>query len=136
MKERLLAVTAHFPGHTRKRRHAAAVLANFNDPGRGKLPKAGLQLGGEFHDQIINEIRKCSTIFCGYYYRISTSWDSSGPQRAAGPEAPEGGRHACAAGRRKYRRARAKTRRPGAPGRRWQKRRADRRHAVVRSNRD
>lgn len=49
MQERLLAVSAYFPGHSRKRRNAAAVLAHFDNPGGGKLLEAGLQFSGEFH---------------------------------------------------------------------------------------
>jgi len=39
------------------------VLANFNDPGGGKLLVAGLQLSGEFHNAIIKEILSCKSIF-------------------------------------------------------------------------
>jgi hypothetical protein len=58
MQQGLFAATAHFPGHARKRRDAAAVLANFNDPGGGKLLEASLQFSREFHVLIINEIRR------------------------------------------------------------------------------
>jgi len=54
MKQRLLAFTAHLSGHSGKRGNAAAVLANFDDPGGGKLLKAGLQFRGEFHVPGIN----------------------------------------------------------------------------------
>src|SRR6266446_10424365 len=99
MQQRFLAVTAHFPGHSRKRRDAAAVLANFNHSGGGKLLEGGLQLSSEFHDKIIDEIRKTGTIFCRYYYTISNLRDLSGPPGAAEPAAPGGGRLACAPGR-------------------------------------
>jgi hypothetical protein len=45
------------------RDNAAALLANFNDPGGGKLLVAGLQLSGEFHNALINEIRSCESVF-------------------------------------------------------------------------
>src|SRR5712664_2708524 len=61
MQQGLFNVTAHFPGHARQRRYAAAVLANFDDPGGGKLLEAGLQFGREFHVSIIKEIRSCGT---------------------------------------------------------------------------
>src|SRR5207247_3518226 len=62
--------------------------------------------------------------------------DFNVPRGDAGPEAPAGGLRACAAARRKYRTARAKTRRPGAPGRQSQRRRVDHRRAAARSNQD
>ncbi|OLB34719.1 MAG: hypothetical protein AUH11_17230 [Acidobacteria bacterium 13_2_20CM_57_17] len=63
MEQRFRAVTAHFPEHSRKRRDAAAILANFHDSGGGKLLEAGLQFGGEFHAAIISDISSFWTIF-------------------------------------------------------------------------
>jgi len=63
MQQRFFTVAAHFPGHPRKRRNGAAVLANFNNPGGGELLEAGLQLSREFHGKIINEIRSCRNMF-------------------------------------------------------------------------
>src|SRR5437773_8350122 len=62
--------------------------------------------------------------------------DFNVPRGDAGPEAPAGGLRACAAARRKYRTARAKTRPPGAPGRQSQRRLVDHRRAAARSNQD
>src|SRR5438477_12609551 len=62
--------------------------------------------------------------------------DFNVPRGDAGPEAPAGGLRACAAARRKYRTARAKTPRPGAPGRQSQRQRVDHRRAAARSNHD
>src|SRR6266704_2528788 len=63
MQQRLLALAAHFPRHARKRRDTTAVLADFDDPGAGKLLEAGLQFDRKFHANIINAIRGWWTIY-------------------------------------------------------------------------
>jgi hypothetical protein len=66
MKQGLLAVSAHFPGHPRKRRNAPAVLVNFHNPAGSELLQTSLQFSGEFHGQIISQIRGGGTIFLGF----------------------------------------------------------------------
>jgi hypothetical protein len=46
---------SHFPRHSGKRRHAAAVLPHFDDSGGNKLLQARLQFGCEFHCWIIKD---------------------------------------------------------------------------------
>src|SRR5260370_11578717 len=58
------------------------------------------------------------------------------PWGAVAPAAPEGGRRACAPGRRKHCKARAKIRRPGVPDRRWQKPHGDLRREAARWSQD
>src|SRR6266571_5191160 len=60
---------------------------------------------------------------------------SNGRRPVSGRDAREGGRHACAAARPRYRKEHAKIPRPDVRDRRWQKRRADPRRVAVQSSR-